>query len=120
GQTQEVSPSPISPGDPKYYLMNRSPDPFPPPHAGSPTRPEPLLESRRLRQARQPFDGAAYEKCLSACVADIVRHQAEVGVDVVSDGEFGKSISWSQYGLERLSGFERRRVHDEADPLAPR
>ena len=29
-------------------------------------------------------------------------------VDVVSDGEFGKSISWSQYALERLSGFERR------------
>jgi 5-methyltetrahydropteroyltriglutamate--homocysteine methyltransferase len=26
----------------------------------------------------------------------------------VSDGEFGKSISWSQYVLERLSGFERR------------
>ena len=25
-----------------------------------------------------------------------------------SDGEFGKSISWSQYALERLSGFERR------------
>ena len=27
---------------------------------------------------------------------------------MVSDGEFGKSISWSQYVLERLSGFERR------------
>jgi 5-methyltetrahydropteroyltriglutamate--homocysteine methyltransferase len=41
-------------------------------------------------------------------VAAIVRHQAEAGVDVVSDGEFGKAISWSQYVLERLSGFERR------------
>ena len=29
-------------------------------------------------------------------------------MDIVSDGEFGKSISWSQYVLERLSGFERR------------
>ena len=37
-----------------------------------------------------------------------MRDQAEAGIDVVSDGEFGKSISWSQYVLERLSGFERR------------
>ena len=38
----------------------------------------------------------------------MVRQQAEVGVDVVSDGEFGKGISWSQYVIERVSGFERR------------
>ena len=37
-----------------------------------------------------------------------MRQQADAGIDVVSDGEFGKSISWSQYVLERLSGFERR------------
>ena len=38
----------------------------------------------------------------------MVRQQAEVGVDVVSDGEFGKGISWSQYVIERMAGFERR------------
>ena len=38
----------------------------------------------------------------------MVRQQAEVGVDVVSDGEFGKGISWSQYVIERVAGFERR------------
>ncbi len=38
---------------------------------------------------------------------------------MVSDGEFGKSISWSQYALERLSGFERRPIkHDAANPFA--
>jgi 5-methyltetrahydropteroyltriglutamate--homocysteine methyltransferase len=37
-----------------------------------------------------------------------VRAQAAAGIDVPSDGEFGKGISWSQYALERLSGFERR------------
>ena len=46
----------------------------------------------------------------------IVREQAEHGVDVVSDGECGKMISWSQYVLERLSGFERRPSPD--DPYA--
>jgi 5-methyltetrahydropteroyltriglutamate--homocysteine methyltransferase len=38
---------------------------------------------------------------------------------VISDGEYGKSISWSQYVLERLSGFERRQVPPgRADPFA--
>jgi 5-methyltetrahydropteroyltriglutamate--homocysteine methyltransferase len=47
-----------------------------------------------------------------------VREQAQAGIDVVSDGEFGKSISWSQYALERLSGFERRPIkHDAANPF---
>jgi 5-methyltetrahydropteroyltriglutamate--homocysteine methyltransferase len=87
-------------------------------HVGSLIRPEPLLEFLRLKQARQPLDQAAYDKCLTDSVADVVRRQADVGVDVVSDGEFGKSISWSQYVLERLSGFERRPIRAGADPFA--
>ena len=36
----------------------------------------------------------------------------------MSDGEFGKSISWAQYALERLSGFERRPIkQDTANPF---
>ena len=51
-------------------------------------------------------------------VAGVVRQQAQAGIDVPSDGEFGKSISWSQYALERLSGFERRPIkHDAANPF---
>ena len=46
-----------------------------------------------------------------------MRKQAEIGIDVVSDGEFGKSISWSQYVLERLSGFERRPIKPAANPF---
>src|SRR5262249_31398929 len=61
------------------------------------------------------YDPAAYEKCLADSVAAVVQRQAEAGVDVVSDGEFGKSISWSQYVLERLSGFERRPIKAGAD-----
>lgn len=44
-----------------------------------------------------------------------MRRQAEAGIDIPSDGEFGKAISWSQYALERLSGFERRAVKSAAD-----
>src|SRR4030095_4927989 len=60
------------------------------------------------RQQGADFDEAAYDRCLTDSVAAVARQQADAGIDVVSDGEFGKSISWSQYVLERLSGFERR------------
>ncbi len=86
-------------------------------HVGSLIRPQPLQEFLRARQKGDALDQRAYDKCLTDSVADVVRRQAEAGVDVVSDGEFGKSISWSQYVLERLSGFERRPVKPGANPF---
>src|SRR6201984_2936300 len=86
-------------------------------HVGRLIRPSALLVFLRARQAHQPYDEAAYARCLSDSVTAIVRRQAEAGVDVVSDGEFGKSISWSQYVLERLSGFGRRPVKPGANPF---
>ena len=77
-------------------------------HVGSLIRPPELLQFIRLRQNRQVYDEQAYASCLQAAVAEVVRRQAEAGIDLPSDGEFGKAISWSQYALERLSGFERR------------
>jgi 5-methyltetrahydropteroyltriglutamate--homocysteine methyltransferase len=87
-------------------------------HVGSLIRPPALQDFLRAKQAGKPYDKRSYEKCLTDSVADIVREQAQAGIDVVSDGEFGKSISWSQYALERLSGFERRPIkHDAANPF---
>jgi 5-methyltetrahydropteroyltriglutamate--homocysteine methyltransferase len=83
-------------------------------HVGSLIRPEPLLPFIRARQSGQPYDEHGYRDCLASSVADVVRQQAAAGIDVPSDGEFGKSISWSQYALERLSGFERRPVKKAA------
>ncbi len=87
-------------------------------HVGSLIRPPALIEFLRAQQERRPIDEAAFAACLTSCVAEIVRQQAEAGVDVVSDGEFGKTISWSQYALERLSGFERRPLKAGANPFA--
>src|SRR5215470_1355731 len=97
--------------------MKRSTDRILTTHVGSLIRPKPLQEFLRLKQAGKPFDEQAYNKCLTDAVAEVVREQAGAGVDVVSDGEFGKSISWSQYALERLSGFERRPVKPGANPF---
>jgi 5-methyltetrahydropteroyltriglutamate--homocysteine methyltransferase len=87
-------------------------------HVGSLIRPQPLQQFLRAKQAGQPIDHSAYEKCLTLSVAEVVRQQADAGIDVVSDGEFGKSISWSQYVLERLSGFARRPVETGDNPFA--
>ena len=87
-------------------------------HVGSLIRPEPLLAYLRAKRQGEAVDGAAHARCLTESVAAIVRRQAETGIDVPSDGEFGKSISWSQYVLERLSGFEQRPIKPGADPFA--
>ena len=94
--------------------MKRSSDRILTTHVGSLIRPQALQDFLRARQSGKPYDVKAYQKCLSDSVADVVREQAGAGIDVVSDGEFGKSISWAQYALERLSGFERRPLRQEA------
>jgi 5-methyltetrahydropteroyltriglutamate--homocysteine methyltransferase len=86
-------------------------------HVGSLIRPKELLDQLRAMQSGNG-DADAYEQCLKDSVAAVVRRQAETGIDVVDDGEFGKNISWSQYALERLSGFERRPVPLEKNPFA--
>jgi 5-methyltetrahydropteroyltriglutamate--homocysteine methyltransferase len=99
--------------------MQRSTDRILTTHVGSLIRPDALLQFMRPKQSGQPFDQEAYARCLRQSIADIVRQQAEVGLDVVSDGEFGKGISWNQYVLDRLTGFEQRPMAKEAKPANP-
>jgi len=97
--------------------MKRSTDRILTTHVGSLIRPPALQQFLRAKQAGEPFDQKAYEGCLLQSVADIVGRQAQAGIDVISDGEFGKAFSWSQYVLERLSGFERRPLEPGANPF---
>ena len=48
-----------------------------------------------------------YCDALERATADVVHRQIDAGVDIVNDGEYGKS-SWANYVLERLTGFEAR------------
>lgn len=50
-------------------------------------------------------DVAALRDRVSSATAQVVRHQAEIGIDVLNDGEYGK-VSYSGYVKERLSGFD--------------
>ena len=99
--------------------MKRSTDRILTTHVGSLIRPQALQDILRAKQAGQPYDHAAYENCLKESIAEVVHRQAEIGVDVVSDGEFGKAISWNQYVVERLSGFELRAIPPGFRPGTP-
>jgi 5-methyltetrahydropteroyltriglutamate--homocysteine methyltransferase len=76
---------------------------------GSLVRPPRLRELQQSMAAGQPVDEALYADTLRQSVADAVRKQAEVGLDVVSDGEYGKS-GWAAYILDRVGGFEVREL----------
>jgi 5-methyltetrahydropteroyltriglutamate--homocysteine methyltransferase len=75
-------------------------------HVGSIMRPQAMLGLANLKIG-PPKDPEQYARVVRESVADIVKKQAAAGVDVVNDGEYGKS-SWANYVLERVSGFERR------------
>ena len=73
-------------------------------HVGSMPRPESIRALLRARLAGQPIDEAELGTRVSAAVAEVVRRQAEVGLDVISDGEMSKT-SFLAYTDERLTGF---------------
>ena len=79
-------------------------------HVGSLIRPPELLRFEAKMQRGEPHDAAAYEETLRSAVSDVVRRQAQAGIDIVSDGEFGKFRSWNFYVLARLGGIEEREI----------
>jgi 5-methyltetrahydropteroyltriglutamate--homocysteine methyltransferase len=83
-------------------------------HVGSLIRPPRLLDFANALQKGEAIDEAAYVSLLRESVAEAVRTQVITGLDVINDGEFGKS-SWAAYVLERITGFEVRR--DQIIPL---
>ncbi len=97
--------------------MKRSTDRILTTHVGSLIRPPALREFLAKKEAGAPFDRAAYAECLKESVAEVVRRQADIGLDVISDGEFGKAISWAQYPLFRLGGFARRPFKAGGNPF---
>lgn len=75
-------------------------------HVGSLIRPPELRELAAAAE-RDPSSTERYQTRLKQAVAEVVKQQEAVGIDIVSDGEFGKQ-SWSAYILKRISGFEIR------------
>jgi 5-methyltetrahydropteroyltriglutamate--homocysteine methyltransferase len=89
-------------------------------HVGSLIRPPKLIEFWRSIEDGKPYDEAAFEACLTESIAEVVRQQAEVGIDIVSDGEFSKGLNWAFYIFKRLKGIAVRPATAEElqDPMA--
>jgi 5-methyltetrahydropteroyltriglutamate--homocysteine methyltransferase len=66
-----------------------------------------VLEIPDAVQTALAEDANANPPVLREAVADVVRQQVETGLDVINDGEFGKSF-WTLYAADRLNGVEWR------------
>jgi len=74
-------------------------------HVGSLPRPPELLRMVLAKDRGEPYDENALREAMQRSVRAIVRRQAEAGLDVIDDGEFGKP-GFMHYVNQRLSGFE--------------
>ena len=87
-------------------------------HVGSLARPDALLPLLRLKEQGQSYDHAELAHQVRNAVSDVVRKQVEAGVDIVTDGEQGKS-GFFTYVIERFNGFERKLPSPEME-MRPR
>jgi 5-methyltetrahydropteroyltriglutamate--homocysteine methyltransferase len=87
--------------------MKRSTDRILTTHAGSLPRPDDLTHMMWDEIDKKPVDNAKVRARVKDAVAEIVKHQDECGVDIVSDGEMSK-VGFSNYVTQRFSGFGER------------
>jgi len=79
-------------------------------HVGSLVRPLQLVEYIDAMEKGLKVDMQAFDALLQQSVNDVVKRQQQAGIDIVSDGEFGKFRSWNFYVLDRLAGIEERDI----------
>ena len=87
-------------------------------HVGSLPRPDPVAHLLAARETGTGFDRERFDATVASAVAEVVKRQVEIGVDVVSDGEMSK-VSYSTYVKDRLSGFAGDSPRRPALDLAP-
>jgi 5-methyltetrahydropteroyltriglutamate--homocysteine methyltransferase len=82
-------------------------------HVGSLPRPDGLIAAHRAHEAGESVDEGAFQQTLRAAVAEVVRRQRDLGIDIPGDGEFGKPMaqrvqygSWWRYSWGRLGGLD--------------
>jgi 5-methyltetrahydropteroyltriglutamate--homocysteine methyltransferase len=74
-------------------------------HVGSLARPHDLLDLLKAKANGEEYDKEAFARRTREAVAEIVRQQAEAGIDIVNDGELSKPM-FADYVAERIGGFE--------------
>ena len=84
--------------------MKRSSERFLTSHTGSLPRPEDLIRMMYAKEEGVPVEREALAARVRSAVAEVVRKQAEAGIDLINDGEMSKP-SYATYIKDRLNGF---------------
>jgi len=84
--------------------MQRSRDRFLTTHTGSLPRPDDLIRMMYAKEEGVPVDRQALAARVREAVAEVVKKQADAGVDLINDGEMSKP-SYATYIKDRLDGF---------------
>jgi len=84
--------------------MKRSTERFLTTHTGSLPRPDDLIRMMYAKEESVPVDRAALAARVRSAVAEVVKKQADAGVDLINDGELSKP-SYATYIKDRLNGF---------------
>jgi 5-methyltetrahydropteroyltriglutamate--homocysteine methyltransferase len=74
-------------------------------HVGSLPRPPDLLKLIKAKVAGQPHDEKELDAEIKKAIDQCVKRQADIGLDVISDGEMSKP-SFLTYIVERLGGVQ--------------
>ena len=73
-------------------------------HTGSLPRPEGLTQLMIAKEQEKAIDVQELANNVQNAVAEVVKHQVDVGIDIISDGEMSK-IGFANYVKDRLTGF---------------
>jgi 5-methyltetrahydropteroyltriglutamate--homocysteine methyltransferase len=84
--------------------VQRSRDRFLTTHTGSLPRPDDLIRMMYAKEEGVPIDPGALMARVRAAVAEVVKKQADAGIDLINDGEMSKP-SYATYIKDRLDGF---------------
>jgi 5-methyltetrahydropteroyltriglutamate--homocysteine methyltransferase len=74
-------------------------------HTGSLPRSPAQQEALLAREERRAFDPSALDASNQAAVNEVVQMQIDTGIDIINDGEQGRS-QYATYVKERLTGYE--------------
>ncbi len=78
-------------------------------HTGSLPRPDNLMQMMIAKEQGKLVDASELADTVRNAVADAVKHQVAVGIDIISDGEMSK-IGFANYVKDRLTGFSGQSI----------
>jgi 5-methyltetrahydropteroyltriglutamate--homocysteine methyltransferase len=97
--------------------LNRSTERILTTHVGSLVRTPQILQGVKAHVLHHPYDEEQFARDVEEGIKEVVRKQAEIGIDIPSDGEYGRQ-GFRAYINERLGGLEPRDPRSDEVPFS--